>query len=400
MSGTLSNIYNNISFALHLHTEALARLQEQAATGSEINRVSDDPSAAYQVLGLNCQEKSLENYIDNLSEVVSTLEFSSTVIEDMTSALVDVKVRITQVISGIYSEDARKRTAEAINNILEHMVLLGNTKHMNQYIFGGSDTGSAPYLVERTDGEITNVSYQGSLQDRDIEVAPSVQSNAFYIGDNIFRSDSRGTPVFLGNTGAKAGTGTSSVRGDVWLEITQPDGPGTPYRLSIDDDPTSYTEVTVPPGDANTMVTHADTGEVLYVDTTGITSTGAELVSAPGTHDIFNTLITIRDVLNNEKGLSEGQLRELQNNLLSSLEEVHNLLVQTQVVVGSEIGFLDNINDSLKNRKYNAEDEATRLQEADIAQIAIDLSRREVLYQMSLSVAAKLMSMSLLDFLT
>ena len=397
MSGTLSNIYNNISFALHLHTEALARLQEQAATGSEINRVSDDPSAAYQVLGLNCQEKSLENYIDNLSEVVSTLEFSSTVIEDITSALVEVKVRITQVISGIYSEDARKRTAEAINNILEHMVLLGNTKHMNQYIFGGSDTGSAPYLVERTDGKITNVSYQGSLQDRDIEVAPSIQSSAFYVGDNIFRSDSRGTPVFLGNTGAKAGTGTSSVRGDVWLEITEPVA-GT-YRLSIDGG-SSYVDVAVPPGSANTMVTHADTGEVLYVDTTGITSIGAELVSAPGTHDIFNTLITIRDVLNNEKGLSEGQLRELQNNLLSSLEEVHNLLVQTQVVVGSEIGFLDNLKQSLKNRKYNAEDEATRLQEADIAQIAIDLSRREVLYQMSLSVAAKLMSMSLLDFLS
>ncbi|GAG40756.1 unnamed protein product, partial [marine sediment metagenome] len=45
------------------------------------------------------------------------------------------------------------------------------------------------------------------------------------------------------------------------------------------------------------------------------------------------------------------------------------------------------------------EDEATRLQQADIAQIAIDLSRREVLYQMSLAVAAKLMSLSLLDYI-
>jgi flagellin-like hook-associated protein FlgL len=54
----------------------------------------------------------------------------------------------------------------------------------------------------------------------------------------------------------------------------------------------------------------------------------------------------------------------------------------------------------LQSLKYNTEDETTLLQEADIAQIAIDLARREVLYQMSLSIAAKVMSISLLDFIT
>ena len=80
-------------------------------------------------------------------------------------------------------------------------------------------------------------------------------------------------------------------------------------------------------------------------------------------------------------------------------EETEKLLVQSQVSIGSKIGFLDDLKNNLKDIKYNTEDEVTLLQEADIAQIAIDLSRREVLYQMSLSVAAKLLSMSLLDFL-
>ncbi|MHC4171498.1 MAG: flagellar hook-associated protein FlgL [Planctomycetota bacterium] len=392
MSATLNNIYNNVSFALHLHAEAMARLQEQASTGSRINRASDDPSAAYQILGLNSQEKSLANYMDNLSEVVNTLELSSITIDDMTSSLVDVQLRLTQIMSDIYDEEAKERAAEGINNILEQMVLLANTKHMGQYIFGGSDTASAPYLAERTNGEIINVSYQGSFQDRDIEVAPGVQSSAFYIGDNIFRSDSRGTPVFLGNTGAAAGTGTSSVRGDVWLTVT--DEGGGNWTLSIDGGTAVNSD-----GTQTNLAVKNPSGQVLYVDTTGITSAGVDMVSVSGTHDIFNMLITIRDVLNNERGLSDAQLKELQNKLSNTLDEVSNLLVQAQVVVGSEIGFLDNLKDSLKNRKFNTEDEATRLQEADIAQIAIDLSRREVLYQMSLSVAARLMSMSLLDFL-
>ncbi|MFB0552164.1 MAG: flagellar hook-associated protein FlgL [Phycisphaerae bacterium] len=393
MSGALSNIYNNVSFALHLHTDAMANLQEQVSTGSRINRISDDPAAAYRVLGLNTNVKSLENYIDNLSEVISILELSSTIIEDIKSNFTETQVRITQITSGIYDEAARKRTAEGINDILEQTVSLANMKHMDQYLFGGTDTGSAPYTVERTDGKITRVTYQGSFENRDIEVAPGIESSAFYIGDNIFRTNDRSAPVLIGDTGSKAGTGTSSVHGGVWLTVT---GSAGNYNLSIDDGLSTFnTDGT----DTNLAVTDSRTGEVLYVDTTEIAGTGVDLVSIPGTYDIFNTLIIIRDILENEKGLSDAQVREQLNHLPSLFEETDKLLVQSEVSIGSKIGFLDNLKNSLKDIQYNTEDEATRLQEADIAQIAIDLSRREVLYQMSLSVAAKLMSMSLLDFL-
>jgi len=396
MSGALNNIYNNVSFALYQHAEAMTRLQEQASTGSRVNRASDDPSAAYQILGFNSQDRSLENYINSLSNVNSTLELSSTVLENMVSALTETKLRATQLSSGIYNEQTRKSTAAGINDILEQMVSLANTKYTGQYLFGGGDTTSQPYVVERTDGKITRVTYQGSLDNRDAEVAPGVQSSPFYIGDNIFHSDSRTAPVFLGSTGAKAGTGTSNVNGSAWLTVTYNESTSQ-YEISIDD---GATKVAVPVGgDTNQAVADSRTGQILYVDTTEIKSTGVELVRVPGTYDVFSTLITIRDILENQNGLSEAQLQECMNSSLSSLEEVNSLLLQTQVSVGSKLGFLGNLKDSLNNLKYNVEDETTRLQEADIAQISIDLSQRQVLYQMSLSVAAKIMSMSLLDFI-
>lgn len=393
MSGTLNNIYNNVNYALHLHGEAMTRLQEQASTGSRINRVSDDPSAAYRVLGLNIQERSLENYADNLSEVVSLLDLSSTAIEEIASALTETQVRLTQIANGIYSEEARERAAAGINDILEQIVSLANTKHMGQYLFGGGNTASAPYLAERTNGEITTVTYQGSYENRNIEVAPGVRSSALYVGDDVFRSDARGELIFLGDSGAKAGTGTSTVRGDTWLTVT---GSAGTYNLSIDDGLTTFNTNGT---DTNLAVTNSTTGEILYVDTTGITGATVDLVRAPGTYDIFNTLVSIRDMLQNEKELSGAQVRELQDSALISLEEIRGLIVQAEVSVGSRVGFLENLKDSLKNLKYDAEDETTRLLEADIAEIAIDLSRRQLLYQMSLSVAGKLMSLSLLDFL-
>ena len=399
MSGSLNNIYNNVSHALYLHSVEMARLQEQVATGSRINRPSDDPSCSYRVVTLNSQEKSLGNYINNLSEAIGTLDFSFTVIQDIQSAIVETKVRLTQIMGGIYNEENREQVAEGINDTLEQVVSLANTKHIGQYLFGGNNTTSAPYLLERTNGEITSVTYQGSAQQRDIEVAPGIQSNAYYVGEDIFCSDNRSAPEFLGDTGAAAGSGTSSVKGDTWLTVTD-DGGGS-YDLSIDDGATNINvaaEVLAGANIANIAVTNAS-GEVLYVDATNISSTGVDMVSVPGTYNIFDTLISARDLLRNGRELSDAQLRDLQNNSLTALEEINELIVQAEVSVGSKIGFLDNLKNSLKELKYDAEDETTLLQEADIAQIAIDLSRREVLYQMSLSIAGRLMSVSLLDFI-
>lgn len=394
MSGALNSIYNNVSYALYLHSVEMARLQEQTTTGSRINRPSDDPSSAYSVATLNSQQNSLENYINNLSDIVSTLELSSTVIQDIESALTDTKVRLTQITGGIYNESARKSVAAGINDILEHVVSLANTKNMGQYLFGGNNTTSAPYLVERTDGEITAVTYQGDSENRQVEVAPGIKSSAFCVGSDIFGSSDRSDPVFLGDTGAKAGTGTSNIQGNTWLTVS---GTAGNYILSIDDGLSTFN---TDGADTNLAVTDSRTGKILYVDTTEISSAGTEMVSIPGTYDIFSTLISIRDMFKNERGLSNAQLRKLQENSLTALDEVNELLVQAEVSIGSKTGFLENLKDSLDKLKYDAEDQATVIQQADIAQIAIDLSRREILYQMSLSVAGKLMSMSLLDFLS
>lgn len=394
MDGSLTSIYDNIAYALQSHGKAIIKLQEQASTGNRVNRASDSPSDAYRILELNSQDRSLAGYITNVTELKSNLELSSSVLSDMSSDLADARTLLTQIVGGIYDADGQKQIAERLNNTLEQLVSLANTKQGNQYLFGGSDTNSAPYRVVREDGRITQVIYEGSDESRSIDVAPGLDVEAFHVGDAIFRSDDRGAPVFLGETGAKAGTGTSNVRGDVWLTV---DYDGTNYRLSIDD---GASFVTVPSGgETNQAVTDSRTGRVLYVDTTGIHSTGIEMVRVPGTYDVFGTLIGLRDALLNKQGVPRDELLDFIDRGVAAVEEVRNLVVQTDVSTGSKIAFLNTLKNNLESMQFSATDETTRLQEADISQIAIDLSRRQVLYQMSLSVAGKLLSTSLLDFI-
>jgi len=394
MSGSLTSIYNNVSYALNLQSMAMTLLQEQASSGNRVNRASDSPSEAYRILGLNSQERSLSDYQGTVSELIGNLEISSTIIADMSSELASVETLLTQIVGGVYDEEGQRRIAEKIDSALEQLVSLANTRHASQYLFGGADTSKAPYKIIRDDGQIADVVYQGSDTSRSINVSSGLAIETYQIGDKIFHSNDREIPVFLGHTGAAAGTGTSTVEGDAWLTV---DHDGTNYRVSIDDGAT-FTTVPVG-GDANLAVTDSRTGKVLYVDTTALTATGAELVRVGGTYDVFHTLISLRDILLNERGLTTQEVIDYTSECVAAVDEVYNLLLQAEVAVGSKTGFLETLSDNLEDMEYDTKDETTRLQEADIAQITIDLARLEVLYQMSLSVAGQLLSTSLLDYI-
>jgi flagellin-like hook-associated protein FlgL len=139
---------------------------------------------------------------------------------------------------------------------------------------------------------------------------------------------------------------------------------------------------------------------VLYVDATGINKAGVELVRVPGTYDVFGALISLRDMLTNQRGLPTQQLLDSVNDASTAVQDIRDGLVQADVSTGSKIGFLTTLKNTLDSMQANTQDQKNQLQEADIAQISIDLSRRQTLYQMSLAVAGKVMSTSLLDFIT
>ena len=169
MSGSLVSIYENVSYSLYRHGKAITQLQEQAATGNRINRGSDGPSEAYRILGLNSQERSLESYKGNVTELMGNLEISSTIIADMASELANTRTLLTQIVGGIHDAEGQKRIAEGLNNTLEQLVSLANTKHGNQYLFSGDDTTKSPYAVVREGGRIVQVTYQGSEEARGVD---------------------------------------------------------------------------------------------------------------------------------------------------------------------------------------------------------------------------------------
>ena len=242
-------------------------------------------------------------------------------------------------------------------------------------------------------GKITRVIYQGSRDEQKVEVVKGMEMSALLVGDNLFGAGSAQGLTFYGQTGAAPGSGTSSIRGDVFLNIRQSGGD---FELSIDGD--NWFAVT-DENKANVAVLNPTTGEVLYVDASSLTSAGKEPIRATGTFDMFNVLISARDLLNNAEGLTESQMMEMISDTIGVMQQVEAKVVQAFPVVGGRMQTLTSLRDSIEEMKWNTDEEIGRLYDADVTQVAIDLARYSVLYEMSLNVAAKMFRMSLLDFL-
>ncbi|MCE5186744.1 MAG: flagellar hook-associated protein FlgL [Planctomycetaceae bacterium] len=394
MSYSLQGIFESSSWAIAKNSMALAALQLKAATGQEINRVSEDPTKANQILGLLNDSRSKEQYMTMIDELVSVLDLSSSVSQSIFKELSAAGTKLTSCISATSSEQLRRTTAGDLNNSLEQLVALANTQRMGQSLYAGDDSAIPPYTVQRNDkGQITRVIYQGSYEELKVQIADGLQMSALLVGDRLFRNDTREAPVFIGSTGAAGGAGTSSVRGDTTLTIT-----GTPgnWQLSIDG---GLSTVTVTGSETSVPVVNARTGEVLYVDATGIKAAGSEPVRVPGTYDMFNILINARDLLAGEQTLTESQYVTMMSETIRSVQGVEQKLVQVYPVVGGRIQTLTSLRDTIEEMKMNSDDEVALLRDADVTQVAIDLARYQTLYEMSLNVAAKMFSLNMLDFL-
>ncbi|HEV56026.1 MAG TPA: flagellar hook-associated protein 3 [Phycisphaerales bacterium] len=398
MSYSLEAIYNGAAWAIAQHSSALAALQEQAASGQEINRTSDDPYQANRILDLRTESRSMERFVTTVNDVINILDFSSSVIQQMSGerGIAGAMASLTSALTPIYSDQSvRNQKAEELNAILEELVSLANKQRLGHRLFAGAASDSNPYRVERdSNGAITRVTYVGSHEERNVLVAPGVQVSSVLVGDELFRADEVGTPVFYGSTGAAAGTGTSSVRGDITLRVS---GSAGAWVLSIDG---GTTTVTATGAETNVPVVNAATGEVLYVDATGITQAGTENVRVPGTYDIFNILIATRDVLKNVNSLPESVWGDYMDATIEAMQDVQSKLVRAYPIIGGRLNTLTNLKKSLEDIKVNADEEIARRQDADITQVALNLARHEVLYQMSLAVSAKMFSLSLTDFIS
>ncbi len=210
-----------------------------------------------------------------------------------------------------------------------------------------------------------------------------------------------GTAVTFDNTSSDLQIQTSA--GDsIYLDMSAYSGASTSGTLTSNgrmtwDGGGTYTNIDFT--STNLHVKNDTKGEILAVDATSIARTGTEMVSFQGTYDAFNSLIALRDLLQNKGGLSSGDQAKQLTALIGEIDNVSELVLESLRNLGAKSANLDTTKDRMGRLELSMDAALSRDEDVDLSEVILRMTQRDTSYQASLQVGARVISTSLLDFL-
>jgi flagellar hook-associated protein 3 FlgL len=141
------------------------------------------------------------------------------------------------------------------------------------------------------------------------------------------------------------------------------------------------------------------TGSVVHVNTTGVRRAGEELVEFGGRTNVFDAIAAIAEDLRNPTGLDRAGVMDRLESRLEDLQRHHENLLVGVGVLGSRGRRLQVADQRSADLDIELQSRLSDVADADLAEVAIDLSRSEYLLQIAQASGARLLQTSLLDFL-
>lgn len=168
-------LQNNFLANLNYATERLYHAETRALTGRRITKPSDDPVDTITSLAIRTRVSEIEQYQRNISRSKTKLENTETLVTEMADLYQRVSTLVVQGASDSTGPEDRISISYEINQILEQVFSIANSKSESTYVFAGTTNNIQPYIAQRNaEGEIEGVTTSGT--------AGSIMSN---IGQNV-----------------------------------------------------------------------------------------------------------------------------------------------------------------------------------------------------------------------
>lgn len=172
--------------ALNAQQTKLAKVQQQLSSGLKVSAPADDPAAAVRVLDLERTIAQTTQYQSNISTVRGRLSLEESALEASANILVRVKELTLQGKNDSLNSSDRLAVKFEIDQLIQEMAGVANTRNANgEFIFSG-DLATVPAFAQHsTTGEYV---YQGSAQQRVLQISPTRQMADGDLGFNVFEN--------------------------------------------------------------------------------------------------------------------------------------------------------------------------------------------------------------------
>jgi len=181
MKVTQMSTYRSIQYNLDKNSNTLNELYTQSATGKQLQRSSDDPSAIGPVLSSRSQIERSDRNLESIASTQDDLNILDSYLDSAENLLVRAKEIAISGINGALSAEDMQTLADEVTYLQTAMLDIANAKVDSKYIFSGYAEFTKPFSGDP-------VAYNGSSDHQLVEISPgqSVQNNL--TGDELFMS--------------------------------------------------------------------------------------------------------------------------------------------------------------------------------------------------------------------
>ena len=160
----------------------LTKSQEKLASGKELSRPSDNPSAVGRAIQLRREMEATQQYQTNAGEATGWTDVTDSALSSIADALSRVRELTVQGANDAAGSDNRTAITEELKQLLDTVKSAGNATYDGRFVFSGSATDIRPYQMGADD------SFSGNSDPILREIGPgvNVQINAVagsFLGD-------------------------------------------------------------------------------------------------------------------------------------------------------------------------------------------------------------------------
>jgi flagellar hook-associated protein 3 FlgL len=289
---------SNLSASLDQTQATQEQLSQELSSGLSFSQIGQNPTAA-------AQNVQLLNQIGRDDSFTQTASLTQGMLQVTDSALGSVVTQLNQAISlateadnGTLSASDLHSISNQLAGIRDEVLSLANTNYQGVYVFGGSQTGNAPFTLNSGTSPAT-VTYNGD-QDVNTLIAPTGQSIQLNIpGDQIFTQAGVNVLGTLNNLVADFAAGGSGSGVQDTTSLTAALNYVSQQRVTIDNSVTRLNDASSAATEEATQLTQAQTN-LMQADVASVStqlsltqsqqSALIEIIASLGQESLFDKL--------------------------------------------------------------------------------------------------------------
>lgn len=178
---TTSMMYGTLISSLHENSRRVLDLQRQLSTMRRYARLSDNPAVIARSLNLEAALKDNKIYRETHDSAVAMLKHSEDALNQVLEAARAIRDLVIQAGNGTLPREQVADIARQIEENKKTILNALNTKVAGKYLFGGTDTGTKPFVI----GPDGRIKYQGSDERIRYEIEEGLLADVSFAGSEV-----------------------------------------------------------------------------------------------------------------------------------------------------------------------------------------------------------------------